>query len=157
MISPIKCEILYNKYVSSGMKKTKNMIKEERFACESNLSQENISKLVLVIFSDFSNILYSEDLHHQVLSFFQKNDIIIPPFIIYWNTSNKISNSYVPIIYPINRAFVFSGDSTSFISFFGKLSESNINEMNTYSFITNFLNQPRYNIMDSYFLGLLQS
>ena len=42
MLSPIKCEILYNKYVTSGIKKSKDMKKEERFACESSLSEEEL-------------------------------------------------------------------------------------------------------------------
>jgi hypothetical protein len=42
MLSPIKCEILYNKYVTSGLKKCKDMKKEERFACESSLTEEQL-------------------------------------------------------------------------------------------------------------------
>ena len=42
MLSPIKAEILYNKYVTSGLKKTKDMKKEERFACESDLTSEEL-------------------------------------------------------------------------------------------------------------------
>jgi hypothetical protein len=42
MLSPIKCEILYNKYVTSGLKKSKDMKKEERFACESSLTEEDL-------------------------------------------------------------------------------------------------------------------
>jgi hypothetical protein len=42
MLSPIKCEILYNKYVTSGEKKNKDMSKEERFACESSISEEEL-------------------------------------------------------------------------------------------------------------------
>ena len=44
MISPIKCEFMYNKYVSSGNKKTKEMGKIDRFACESDVSSEDIVK-----------------------------------------------------------------------------------------------------------------
>ena len=42
MLSPIKAEILYNKYVTSGLKKTKDMKKEDRFACESNITEEEL-------------------------------------------------------------------------------------------------------------------
>ena len=42
MLSPIKCEIIYNKYVTSGLKKIKEMKKEERFACESEISEEDL-------------------------------------------------------------------------------------------------------------------
>ncbi len=42
ILSPIKCEILYNKYVTSGLKKSKDMKKEERFACESSVTDEEL-------------------------------------------------------------------------------------------------------------------
>jgi hypothetical protein len=73
MLSPIKCEFVYNKYVSSGEKKTKNMEKIDRFACESSLSSEDIVKEVNTIlksemnknkvvysFEDYSDIINSE-------------------------------------------------------------------------------------------------
>jgi hypothetical protein len=42
ILSPIKCEFVYNKYVCSDNKKTKDMKKDERFACESEFSEEEI-------------------------------------------------------------------------------------------------------------------
>lgn len=54
MISPIKCEFVYNKYVSSGEKKNKDMEKDEKFGCESSLSQDEIIKEVKEIIN--SNI-----------------------------------------------------------------------------------------------------
>lgn len=44
MVSPIKCEFIYDKYVTSGSKKSKDMSKQDRFACESELSQEDVIK-----------------------------------------------------------------------------------------------------------------
>ena len=37
MLSPIKCELVYNKYVSSGLKKSKEMKSIEKYECESSL------------------------------------------------------------------------------------------------------------------------
>ena len=42
MLSPIKAEILYDKYSSSGIKKKKDMNKEDRFACESFITEEEL-------------------------------------------------------------------------------------------------------------------
>jgi len=53
MVSPIKAELLYNKYVFSGNKKDKNMKKEDKTACESELTKEQF-------LSDIENILNSE-------------------------------------------------------------------------------------------------
>jgi hypothetical protein len=49
MISPIKCRYIYSKCVSSNNKKEKTMSKEERFACESELSKEDLIKEVTEI------------------------------------------------------------------------------------------------------------
>ena len=52
MLSPIKCEIIYNKYVSSGNKKSKNMLKEDNYACESELSEvEMVEELKEILYS----------------------------------------------------------------------------------------------------------
>ena len=52
MLSPIKCEIIYNKYVSSGNKKSKNMLKEDKYACESELSEvEMVEELKEILYS----------------------------------------------------------------------------------------------------------
>jgi hypothetical protein len=42
VLSPIKVEFVYNKYVSSGEKKTKEMNKEERFCCESTITEKQL-------------------------------------------------------------------------------------------------------------------
>ena len=53
MVSPIKAELLYDKYVFSGNKKDKNMKKDEKTACESELTKEQF-------LSDIDGILNSE-------------------------------------------------------------------------------------------------
>ena len=78
MISPIKCEIVYNKYVSSGMKKTKNMLKEDKYACESSLTEEELIK-------ELKNILYSEIHKDKIIWSFDTTDIIY---------TNSISSFY---------------------------------------------------------------
>ena len=55
MLSPIKCEIVYNKYVTSGMKKKRDMNKEERFACESDITEEQLVKEVNKILKKNAN------------------------------------------------------------------------------------------------------
>jgi len=70
MISPIKCEFVYNKYVSSGLDKNKDMDKQQRFACESELSEEELLK-------ELKNILHSEMNKDKVIWSFDSNDDII--------------------------------------------------------------------------------
>lgn len=70
MLSPIKCEFVYNKYVSSGEKKTKNMEKIDRFACESSLTSEDIIKEVNIILNSEMNkkkVIWSLDDHSDII------------------------------------------------------------------------------------------
>ena len=55
MLSPIKCEYIYNKYVSSNDKKTKKMNKSEKFSCESDISSEELINEVTDILSSNLN------------------------------------------------------------------------------------------------------
>ena len=123
---------------------------------QTQLSSENVSKLVLIVFSDFSTFSEYDDFHVQVVSFFQKNGYLISPSIIYWNISKKIEYLSIPFQSLHSRAFVFSGNSISFLSFLCKLNEKYLNEQNAYTLIVEMLNQPRWNCMESYFIGLLQ-
>jgi len=70
MLSPIKCEFVYNKYVSSGLDKSKDMDKQERFACESELSEDELLE-------EIKNILHSEVHKDKVIWSFDSHDDII--------------------------------------------------------------------------------
>ena len=67
MVSPIKCELVYNKHSSSGLKKDKKMKKDEKFECESTLSQED-----LIV--ELKNILSSEMNKNKVVWSFENNE-----------------------------------------------------------------------------------
>jgi hypothetical protein len=70
MISPIKCEFMYNRYVSSGNKKSKEMGKIDRFACESDISSEDIIK-------EINGILNCDmNKHKNVWGFENYSDIV---------------------------------------------------------------------------------
>lgn len=62
MVSPIKCELLFNKYVTAGddVKKVKGMTKENRFACESNMTSEELEK-------ELKDILHSSVHYDKVI------------------------------------------------------------------------------------------
>ena len=42
MLSPIKCEVIYDKYVGNNLEKCKNMDKEDRYACETDFTEKNL-------------------------------------------------------------------------------------------------------------------
>ena len=55
MLSPIKCEILYDKFVSNNLDKSKSMDKEDRYACEIELTEEElIEELKCILNSDMN-------------------------------------------------------------------------------------------------------
>lgn len=71
MLSPIRCEILYNKYVSSGQKKTKDMKKEDRYACEEScITEDEIIKEL--------NAILAIDIHKdKIIWSFEKYDTFL--------------------------------------------------------------------------------
>jgi hypothetical protein len=71
MLSAIKCEYLFNKYASSGEKKTKEMGKQKRFACESDVSSEDLLKEIKSILSSEAykdKIIWSFDDHPDIFT-----------------------------------------------------------------------------------------
>jgi hypothetical protein len=55
ILSPIKCEVIYDKYVGNNLEKSKNMDKEDRYACETEFTEK-------ALIQELKDILYS-DLH----------------------------------------------------------------------------------------------
>ena len=55
MLSPIKCEILYDKFVGNNLDKNKDMDKEDRYACESELTEIEIIEELKDILSSNMN------------------------------------------------------------------------------------------------------
>jgi len=84
MLSPIKCEILYNKYVTSGLKKSKDMKKEERFACESSINEEeliNEVNKILKLDINKDKIIWTFDVYKEI-------DIITNSIKHFYNLNN---------------------------------------------------------------------
>jgi len=107
MLSPIKSEIIYNKYVSSGMKKTKKMTKEQKYACESELSEEELIQ-------ELKDILHSEVNKSKVIWSFEDNckDIIyVNPINIFYKLE-KFENIVEFLEYEKNENLDYSSDLT---------------------------------------------
>ena len=105
MLSPIKCEILYNKYVTSGLKKTKDMKKEDRFACESNTTSEEL-------INEVNKILESEINYDKVIwSFEDYKEINIFTNSIKINNNLKMFEDIVNFLeYKKNENLNYSAD-----------------------------------------------
>ena len=106
MLSPIKTEFVYSKYASSGENKTKNMSKEDRFACESALSSDDIMKEV-------KDILYAEVHKNKVIwSFEDYNDIIFTNSIKSFYNLNSFDDIVNHFEYKRNEELMYSADFT---------------------------------------------
>jgi hypothetical protein len=70
MVSPIKCEFLYNNCSASELKKNKDMDKQQRFACESSLSSSDL-------LTEIKQILHSDIHKNKIIWSFDTNDDII--------------------------------------------------------------------------------
>jgi hypothetical protein len=69
ILSPIKSQYVYSKYVSSECKKEKGMKKEDRFACESIISEKQLIQ-------EIKNILNCEMNKNKTVWSFEKDDFI---------------------------------------------------------------------------------
>jgi hypothetical protein len=105
MISPIKCELIYNKYVSSGAKKTKKMVKEDKYACESELSEEDM-------LGELKTILFSETNKHKDVWTLDQNfkDIIDSKSINIFDEINNFDDIVKYLEYEKNELINYSAD-----------------------------------------------
>jgi hypothetical protein len=66
ILSPIKCEIIYDKYVTNNLEKCKKMEKDERYACETDLTEKDLIQ-------DIKNILNSDIYKNKVIWSYTNN------------------------------------------------------------------------------------
>lgn len=104
MLSPIKCEFVYSKYSSSGMQKTKKMTKQEKFACESEMSSGDIEK-------ELRELLHSEIYKDKVIwSFDSYDDIIYMNSIKHFYNMKEFSDIVEYFNYKKNDELQYSAD-----------------------------------------------
>jgi hypothetical protein len=104
MLSPIKCEFIYSKYSSSGMQKTKEMSKQERFACESEISSDDILK-------ELADILKSDMYKDKVIwSFDNYDDIIYTNSIKHFYNLKEFKDIIEYFKYAKNEELQYSAD-----------------------------------------------
>jgi hypothetical protein len=122
MLSPIKCQYIYSKYVSSEKKKEKTFSKEERFACESKVTKKELIQEVKTILNSEMNKnknIWSfekhEDMRTDIISIKEKHklesfDDIVKDLEYSKNTelaySADLQDSFVKNIFSI--AYIFT-------------------------------------------------
>ena len=117
----------------------------------TNLSQEDVSNLVLCIISDYSTSI--TDLHLHIQYFFRKNGYIICPHVIFWNVSLQ-TNTYYPCSAFTPRTLMISGTSSSCFHF---LNDPLWKEYTPYTYLCSILGKERYSEIEEYFLQLTEN
>jgi len=103
MISPIKCEFIYSKYSSSNKDKEKGMSKQDRFACESDLTSDDIKK-------ELTEILHSEMNKDKVIWSFDDTDIIYTNSIKHFYDLEEFDDIVKYLEYKKNKELAYSAD-----------------------------------------------
>jgi hypothetical protein len=112
----------------------------------TNMSPEQVEKMIFVILSDMNNINFLEETHQKIEKLFQEAGLksiykrcFTVPHIIYWNLSNRFLE-YLPCLHNTPRVSVLSGSSQSLINdfcyfYYFSSSSSSLNEYtHQYSF-----------------------
>ena len=105
MISPIKCEFVYSKYASSDSdEKTKKMTKQEKFACESTLTSDELE-------IEVKNILKSEMNKDKVIwSFDSIDDIFYVNSIKHFYKLDNFKDIVTYLDYKKNEELMYTAD-----------------------------------------------
>ena len=103
MVSPIKCDFVYSKYSTSGISKEKGMSKQERFACESELTSEDIKK-------ELTDVLHSDMNKDQVIWSFDDTDIIYTNSIKHFYDLKDFEELVEYLEYEKNKEIQYSAD-----------------------------------------------
>lgn len=122
----------------------------------TNMTPEQVGKMVFVVLSDMNNINFLEETHQKIEKLFQDAGMksiykrpFAVPYIVYWNLSNQFLE-YPPCLHNTPRVSLLSGSSQSLINDFCFLgSSSHLDEYtfdNPFNVIRRVLNQTRYNI-----------
>lgn len=116
---------------------------------DTNMPCSEFDKLTFVILSgDEPESIYSE----LTTAFYKKMNIL--PYVIYWNLSD--TNHYKLDTNLINNNFTFvSGDYNGLIDYFFKYGVEGMKQNNTYDYIENIVNNPRYKMMSNYLVEFL--
>ena len=103
MVSPIKCDFVYSKYSTSGISKEKGMSKQERFACESELTSEDIKK-------ELTDVLHSDMNKDKVIWSFDDTDIIYTNSIKHFYDLKDFEELVEYLEYEKNKEIQYSAD-----------------------------------------------
>jgi hypothetical protein len=116
---------------------------------ENNVSNDEISKYSLIIFSDmqFNSCCRTpeEDLFSRIQSMFQEYGYSNIPFLIFWNL--RSTNNF-PTIHNTPNCLKLSGNSVSLLKMFMNTDIETIKSMSNWNIIKMVLDKERYNIFE---------
>lgn len=134
-------ENLDNKYYNIILESIKN----------TNLSNECVEKMVLVILQNWENKKHIQYFHFNMKQIFMEYETI--PHIIYWNLSNKLIED-MPCNVSDSRTSLVSGSNIALINHFNFMLIPCVRNMDPYNIVENILINDKYNIMEKVFYKL---
>ena len=125
-------------------------------ACvEKQLTNEQVSKMVVAIFSDMQidyvgNESLTNDMWQHIESEYKKHGYTKVPHILFWNLR---SSEGFPVISTQKNATMFSGFSPALLNAFCEKGMDFLEASSPYEQMLNLLNNPRYAIFDTTWTG----
>jgi hypothetical protein len=117
----------------------------------TNMSNENVEKMVLVILQNWENKKHIQHFHSNMKNIFMNYDTI--PHIIYWNFSDKLVH-HMPCNILDSRTSLVSGTNISLINHFNFMIIPSVRNMDPYTNVLNILKNDKYIIMEKLFYKL---
>ena len=125
------------------------------FLIESETSVEDMSRMVFVFISDFSNIDNFNETHGKIIDGFTRHQITEAnmPRFVYWNVGGNGNGGGSLENLSTEKALVINGCSFSVIQHL--CSVTNWDTMNNWGLLSSLLSHPRYNVLENYIHELL--
>jgi hypothetical protein len=127
------------------------------FLTESETSVEDMSRMVFVFISDFSNVDHFNETHEKVIDGCKRHQITEAnmPRFVYWNVGNGGGSNGGGSLENLSteKALVINGCSFSVIQHL--CSVTNWDTMNNWGLLSSLLSHPRYNVLENYIHELL--
>jgi hypothetical protein len=122
---------------------------------ETEMTEESVSKMTWVLFSDRS---YEElkELYKTIVIEFEKEKIYQVPRLVFWNFGSNFSTVEKDDMFYIPKTILLSGDTNQHLIRLSQVSDVVWEKATPYNFINHVLKQPRYEAIQNHFSKLLQ-
>jgi hypothetical protein len=127
--------------------------------CQSKMTNESVSQIVFVIFTDSSQYVPRRNpelyFHDRVLKEFYGYSP--PPHVVYWNLSNSVPDTTIsPSCGTIGGTTVISGNSPALLNHLQFLGLSSVRTLTPFNALCNILDSDRYDPVEEIFMKFIE-